>query len=159
MPALKALSIFTLALSLIACGDISPEPEASSKKIINSLPSDPRAPKAPGCQTLLQMGHMQDLKNMNISGDTLEQTYADYVDSVPTELETMKAENKTLINSCWLHLIHFKDLPNQNNGKRQLVINILAAGKEADSIVNAVGMKYTCWVDNPEIWKTDEACE
>ena len=146
------------ALMLTGCdkpSGVSHEPNPVNQGELHK--TDPRAPKLPGCQTLIEMGHFDSLNDLNVSDVTLEKAFADHVDTVSTTQTSLKVENKSLINSCWIHLVHFKDLP-QSTGKRQLILNILADGKEPDATVNGIATKHTCWNDQPEVWKTEGDC-
>ena len=156
----RAILFGLAATSLVIAGcEKAPEGKTSPKSANQGElhKTNPRAPKIPGCQTLIEMGHFNSLNDLNVSDVSLEMAYANHVDTVATGETSLKVENKTLINSCWIHLVHFKDLP-QELGKRQLILNILADGKASDATVNGIATKHTCWNDQPEVWKTEGDC-
>ena len=121
--------IAATALVLTGCdkhSDVSQDTKPINQGELHK--ANPRAAKVPGCQTLIEMGHFDGLNDLNVSDVSLEKAFADHVETVSTAPTSLKVENKSLINSCWIHLVHFKDLP-QSTGKRQLILNILAGRK------------------------------
>ncbi len=116
-----------------------------------------RESKLPGCQTLIDMGQLENMEILNVSNADLDTVLKKTIEKYASEESVLVLQNKNTINSCTIHQIHFKDIPQSPTSPKQAIL-VFLEDKQLGGLTSA-GAKVTCWKDPVEKWYPLSECK
>ena len=156
------LIVIAATLGLQACSKVE-EPTLEANEGAGAVQEasaepkvDPRAPKEPGCNTLIEMGHLDRMTRVEFdsskpAGEIIEGLKS----ALPTQDDSSTTQNRMDLNKCRIYQIHARNIADD---RRQVIYTVLAEGQALEAEVTGIGEKYTCWSDANEQWRFEEPC-
>ena len=153
-----AIAVICSSLIINAC-DVSAN-GANNQPL--SAPATPdkqlsRQPKEPGCQTLVDMGQLDNTFILDVAEKTLENAVDEYTQNYASQKDALVLRNKNVINSCVIHQIHVKNMAEDPTSPKQAIYSFLEEQKTGKLL--SAGAKVTCWKDDIETWRPIADCK
>lgn len=145
------------ALSIYSCKENPANQEETEISKTESIPGS-RAEKPPGCKTLIDMDHLDSFEIIDTTGMDVNHALQNYAAPIHEDTAAIYLQNVSTINSCNLHQIHIKDIPQSGAGYKQVIFNLMEDISTKTPELTAAGMKITCWSDENEQWHAKSNC-
>lgn len=155
IPKISFLPLICL-LSFSSCSEnASIEKETTPE---HSKKTSHREEKTPGCQTMIELGVLSEMQELNVEGLTLNEAKVNFLNPVSKDSKTKIVQNKEALNGCTNHVIHVQNIPQTESGPKQIILSFLQDASNSNNTLSFGGIKSTCWKDANEMWRPTKDC-